>query len=390
MTRPSFSTSIASSYRLSQNDGASWGAAVTVANHRVASESVTGTNRRKPAGWIPPTPYELRRINYQRQFGFLKWRVSASNKKWWVGAINYTNVLNDWSAAYSIPSSLRDAELYNRALIKARVGMKRTSVNLGVAYAERARTAQLVSDNISSIAKAALALKRGKWRRAGRLLGITNPRKPRGSTFPKRWLEYQYGWKPLLSDIHGAIEALERRNASDWRVTSKGFATRDFEKSHLQSVSSMYRQRTNVSQTQGCFIRIDAIPKQDHIVSAASLGVTNPLLVAWELVPFSFVVDWALPVGQYLESLDAMLGYDDNHTYVSISDFRRTTWRTEFAGGGLYGATGDFGNCFRVDLHMKRSVGTTVPFPVRPYVKNPASLTRMANALSLLTQVFGR
>jgi hypothetical protein len=152
----------------------------------------------------------------------------------------------------------------------------------------------------------------------------------------------------------------------------------------------MYRQGHDVSETQGCFIRIDAIPSKDHIVSLASLGVTNPLEIAWELVPFSFVVDWALPVGQYLSSLDAMFGYDDDNIWFSRTDFIRTRWDTHYVPGtnSSYRPRGDYGECYKEVLRINRTVGTSVPFPVRPVFKNPASLNHMANALSLLAQAF--
>jgi hypothetical protein len=35
-----------------------------------------------------------------------------------------------------------------------------------------------------------------------------------------------------------------------------------------------------------------------------SLGVTKPLSVIWELVPFSFVVDWFVSVGEWISSLE--------------------------------------------------------------------------------------
>lgn len=41
----------------------------------------------------------------------------------------------------------------------------------------------------------------------------------------------------------------------------------------------------------------------------AKVGLTNPLSVAWELIPFSFVVDWFLPIGKYLDALDVPLLY---------------------------------------------------------------------------------
>lgn len=40
------------------------------------------------------------------------------------------------------------------------------------------------------------------------------------------------------------------------------------------------------------------------------LGLLNPALLWWELLPYSFVVDWFLPVGDVLTSLTAGIGMD--------------------------------------------------------------------------------
>jgi hypothetical protein len=39
-------------------------------------------------------------------------------------------------------------------------------------------------------------------------------------------------------------------------------------------------------------------------------GLLNPALLYWELMPYSFVVDWFIPVGDVLASLTAGLGLE--------------------------------------------------------------------------------
>jgi hypothetical protein len=55
----------------------------------------------------------------------------------------------------------------------------------------------------------------------------------------------------------------------------------------------------------------------------AETGITNPLLVAWDAVPLSFVVDWFLPVNNWLKQLDTYSGF----TLASVKRvrFTRTT-----------------------------------------------------------------
>ena len=45
------------------------------------------------------------------------------------------------------------------------------------------------------------------------------------------------------------------------------------------------------------------------LVSLSSLGLTNPVDLVWEELKFSFVVDWFLPIGNWLQTWDAGLGW---------------------------------------------------------------------------------
>ena len=40
------------------------------------------------------------------------------------------------------------------------------------------------------------------------------------------------------------------------------------------------------------------------------VGLSNPLLTAWELTPFSFIGDWFVGVGDFLEAINAKNHYD--------------------------------------------------------------------------------
>jgi hypothetical protein len=42
----------------------------------------------------------------------------------------------------------------------------------------------------------------------------------------------------------------------------------------------------------------------------AQLGFTNPAAIAWEITPFSFVFDWFYQVGDYLNALSVLSGFE--------------------------------------------------------------------------------
>jgi hypothetical protein len=270
--------------------------------------------------------------------------------------------------------------------------MKQSDVNLGIAFAERNKTAQMLGDTMSSIARAYRHLRRGEWKKTCDELGIGR-QKPRGNNVPKQWLGYQYGWKPLLSDVYGSVEALAKRNNRDWRVTGKGNAN-STEQVGDEFFGSAGGYRVAAKGERGVFVRIDAIPENDLMRSFSQLGITNPLLIAWELVPFSFVIDWALPIGQFLDSLDAMLGYGP--TWCSITEFSDWRFRMDSVGGDYVGTDG-YINQYKYStapgtrrrLAVKRTVLRSVPLPSLPRLKDPRSLGHMANGLALAASILG-
>lgn len=362
-----------------------------VSNARTALEQSSGTSRHKPTGWIPPTGYSFFRRSYNLARGTKEFHIPDFPQYGSRSSGVVQTSANEFDQCL-LESAIEDTSLANQALIRARIGLKRTDINLGVAFGERNQTARLVGDTASRLARSFRQLRRGETRGAMRTLGISSQKnQPRGSNVPKKWLELQYGWKPLLSDVYGACRALSRNDIRDWRVTSKArlFSRNvkvksDYERSSTGTCVARY--------STGAFVRIDALPTNDVAQSLSSLGVTNPLLVAWELVPFSFVVDWFSPVGSWLESLDALLGYSS--VYTSTSVISRCTWI--YTGG--HSTDPDhpdwtYDNNFTGDkqyVKLVRSVESGAPLPTFPRVKDPLSLGHMANGLALLSQAFGR
>lgn len=374
-----------------------------VPDSRFASEFPTGTSRRKPEGWLEPTYYGLDRTRYDRHEGLLRTEFAppggdfyeADRVEGCVGSTPYGfNALNTFDEIYTpqgVPNSWRD-----RALTKARLAMKDQSVNLGVAFAERDRTARLVGDTALQLANAARNLRRGNWKKAAENLGLTNPRKPRGSSLTSKWLEYRYGWEPLLQDVHGSAEALAKRQNQDWRVTGKGSVSEPISVSQLPADKRKFDYGLGTaSGMRGVFVRIDAVKQNDLLQSMSSLGVTNPGAIAWELVPFSFIVDWFLPVGDFLNQVDAMLGFGP--TSCSISEIEKVVISHKLLNSVWEpGGTGDWrtrytrsGRGYKHYVQLRRYVYSEVPLPNLPRFKNPLSLGHMANGLSVLAQVFG-
>jgi hypothetical protein len=322
---------------------------------------------------------------------------------WSVNKFQYpfgTIMLDSWSA------SVRDKATRNLL-----ASIKNSSVNLAVASAERKQTMDLIASTATRIAKAGMALKKGQFSKAAQNLGIT-PKKRAGRRFNRdypvdqakavsnAWLELQYGWKPLLSDVYGSAKALaEARTGTNMiYIKRTGYASRaektTSRSNWLSNSSSVKGVWYTVSDTkQKVFVKtgVTYAISSPRVNDAKQLGFTNPLLVAWEVVPFSFVVDWFLPIGNYLDSLDATLGLSFYDGYVSTKGEYESTNNTIIAWTqNSYEVHNGTKTEFRKVERFTRTLLGGFPSAPLPTFKNPLSKSHVASALALLFQTFKR
>lgn len=192
----------------------------------------------------------------------------------------------------------------------------------GVALAEYRKTADTIAGAMTRVAGAYRDLRKGRVRSALRKLAAhpKNGRQVREipKTAADNWLAFTYGVKPILYDVHGALEVLERTYGPPLDIIKERTAKtyRHDPSVNLDGSSLLYinRCRGTVACAGGVKFRID----NPLLASLSSVGLTNPLSVAWELVPFSFVVDWFIPVGDYLLSIVPPRGVSFLGGYTSV------------------------------------------------------------------------
>lgn len=278
--------------------------------------------------------------------------------------------------------------------------------NAAVMMAEMSRTVGGVTQRLYTLAGAARALRRGRLGVARKLLGY--PRKkqlsaarrrslkreiidPRYRQFASDWLELQYGWLPLLSDIDEMVAFAKGRPPRTF-IRASSSTVIDRSRSYVTKSNIDGGLSSNVDVLQGRCKRsyIAEIKTTDaYIRHLNSVGLLSPQAVAWELVPFSFVVDWFLPVGDFLQSATATLGVEIVGTLYT----ERLDYLTKTVSSLVPASSADIASGQGVRSHMYHQYIRLLPeFPSAklPSFKNPLSVTRAANALALLTQSLKR
>lgn len=339
--------------------------------------------RHKPAGWLFPRAY-THSVDIKDN-GYGHWwmeKQTPTNDYTKTVRQDYVGVITEYTQPFALASlSPAPSNLKSRAEIKALLKLKDQDVNFAQAFAERQMTANLLGDSLARIAKSVRQLRRGKLKQAWRTIG-GDPK-----TLPQSWLEYQYGWTPLLSDVFNSAKLLQTKDEkSNWGVTVRGTA---IEKSKADTITpGMYAHTVHLSKMWSCKVRLDYTPGDDMLRLLAQLGFTNPALLAWELLPYSFVIDWGISVGDWLSSLDAAVGWE----FLSGSaSYKGENLVTVSAIGGThpnsdYRVYNSGYHARRRHMWMERQVYSSSPLPSFPGVKSPLSLVHTANGLSLLTQ----
>lgn len=231
----------------------------------------------------------------------LKW--NNYNMKHWAHSWTYVLPYVVGALSNQNPSSLKALCGWNanddlRLLAKLAEVVRGHSFDLGINIAEGRKTYEQILGNLASIGKSLVALKHGQIGDAFHHLGVPEKgwRRLRAKDISGRWLEMQYGWLPLVSQSFEAGKALAAATGPRVLTFSASIAQRRATYDGSQ-IPFLYSYPVNVSYSK----RIKAELYEDISLNR-SLGLVDPLAIAWEVVPYSFVVDWFLPVGTYLSA----------------------------------------------------------------------------------------
>lgn len=307
-----------------------------------------------------------------------------------------------------------DERATKRAALKILENLKGQKVNLAVAFAERKQTADLFSTTVRRLTAGVEACKKGNIKGLKKAFGlravatkedlrILGSRKKSGSNrmevASSLFLENRYGWVPLLSDITGAAQLLAEKDISDpnrYDQSFKGSARFSATEENFNNPSQtswwaipLYLD-IRIQRKWGAFYRCDAYLENPALHAAAKLGLLNPAIVAWEKLPWSFVADWVVPIGSYLNSMDAVAGWRFRAGSISRKTDEDWTVMVRPRQQGGWGTISASGTGKSKQSYLSRSVLSDFPsYAIADLIpKNPLSTGHVLNAVALLAQSF--
>jgi hypothetical protein len=219
---------------------------------------------------------------------------------------------------------------------------------------------------------------------------------------PKRWanewLELQYGWMPLVNTIFGAADESFHHilnRLSRFEAVYRVPISPTVQIAHI--TEAPITVPVNIEQYrsfQGCKIGL-ALELPADKFDLARWTSLNPVSLAWERLPYSFVVDWVFDVGSYLRAFETALIYNVAFRKGYVTHWTRMnagyTARRSGAGVLVGSRSVDF---WSIDMsyyyyfcQMQRTKLLSYPFPRPPTFHVDMGWRRMISAAALLTQL---
>lgn len=264
-----------------------------------------------------------------------------------------------------------------------------SQASLGITLIEFTKSLDMVTSRARSLASSLNYLRKGDLYRSLRALAVDKRKSRKASISFQRsnkslanlWLEMNFGWKPLIQDIYESVKVLQS-NQPVTRISGTGKGT--YEERVVVNNRPNYEVWTkDMLGVKTVRVVGDVRVTNPNLFLANKLGLTNPAAVLWDAIPFSFVVDWFLPVNKFLNSFDDSLG-------IATSGLCTSSKIQTMGSESYWNYTGTKRYTASTLMEFYRDP-TTLPLPSFKDRMKPldGSLWRAATSVALVSQLLG-
>lgn len=246
--------------------------------------------------------------SYRRQVSPNVWQIYRTYDSSFINQCNMNPISADLSSTVVTEAlNLAIAQLYKK------INKAHHQFQGGVFLGEIHKTAKLMTGVVKRFKQTVLQTVTGMRKTRNQVKTASN--KVRRQALANAWLEGAFGWKPLLHDAEDLAIALARMLNHTERTHIKAIAGSEKVISHGSSQISFSYLRANLVQTEKCeasvlfrgFLQASpykgTIAPLERMISLSGFDFRSFIPTMWELVPYSFLVDYFTNVGDVLYAL---------------------------------------------------------------------------------------
>lgn len=194
------------------------------------------------------------------------------------------------------------------SLVKAFAKMNESKVMTGELLNDFTKTVQMLRHPFKSSIQLTKKILSKKNKLLGRSRTITSAK-----AFSDAWLEYRYGWRPIIMDVNSIMESVANctrsrpRNlvarASTSYQTSKSVPCSGAPSCINGGITGTATFSRKVRSSSGVIYRVEDNVDHDSALTTYGLRGRDIPATLWEVIPYSFVVDWFIGVGDWLQAI---------------------------------------------------------------------------------------
>lgn len=355
--------------------------------NEVSSFSVSGSSKEDH-----PHSYsiveEWKPIGYTSTQGYVSKQVPVEGGYETINGISTTIVQQTYSPDYIYVLSGAIQQLEVDAQSKL-YDMVRGSIDLSIDAFQAKQTAKM--SNALQRFNDAFTDKDGKFG-ISKLLRATRKGRLVKATIKElggKWLEWTYGWKPLLQTVYDLSEETLRHNVnkiSSFDAKVRYSSKRNYRNGYGPGIS---QSQWAISHSAYAGIHYKMRFELSGENPVARLTSLNPASIAWELLPYSFVVDWFLDIGSYLRNTESRFLYQalfrgGTRSLRFGEDMSGSLGQSSITGSPPLTTSAHYKHRIR-SRYLSREVLSQLPTPSVPKFRADLGSGRLLNAAALLT-----
>lgn len=253
---------------------------------------------RQPAGW------------YSR---VERWQTSEGQIVWQLAGETWSSMgqLSTFNTGDAAPYTTFDPSLADDILRKVLSEMLEDDVAFNAFLLQGKQSLKMVANLATGIAHGTDRLMEADFKQPKSFRKfLANASEEAISNFSGKYLEFLYGWKPLADDVENAFQSMldgytgpeQKRFRLKVKKSRKKKSIIELDRAASTYWTTNYVWRQLLDKVNFAKIVLHyEFPSQ----AGEMLPTMTPFGTAWEAAPWSFVVDWFVPIGDWVGAMEA-------------------------------------------------------------------------------------